>query len=321
MIDGHTAALIKCDLITDLDTVLDNRNDTCHIILRLKGIDYDLKCLDVGIHLLNLRLQFVKCSLCGERKTFAVSQLDGNAVLGDDNISDERIASVTFITLVSLLTFVTLRALFACSRAYLGPVLSTICRQVPDAVPDLQLWSNGIFARITLRALWSLWTLRTLRAFRSLSAVLAILSVHSVFAVNTYSLNLLAVLIKQPFSVKSPIVDAVCVLTNTDNRSITVFSILSIGSVISICTILTVGSVIDSDLATLVKCDLITDLDTVLDNRNDTCHIILRLKGKDHGLKSLYIAVCLFTKSLKTIVQFIDFLMNFRYFISVDILT
>ena len=50
MIDGHLAALAESDFVTDLDIVLQNLADSCHVVVALQSSHDGLKGSDVRIH-------------------------------------------------------------------------------------------------------------------------------------------------------------------------------------------------------------------------------------------------------------------------------
>ena len=57
MIDGRLAAFAESNDVTDLGSPFIYRCHACDIVVILKGCDYGLKCLNVGIHLLTLLFQ------------------------------------------------------------------------------------------------------------------------------------------------------------------------------------------------------------------------------------------------------------------------
>ena len=107
-------------------------------------------------------------------------------------------------------------------------------------------------------------------------------------------------------------------LGNSDHRSI---AILTICSIRAVCAVNTVTAVIYGNLSALVEGYLIAGLHTILDDRNDTGHVIICLEGGNHCLESLYIGIRLIAERIETSVQVIDFLMDLGDLVTIDVFT
>ena len=188
------------------------------------------------------------------------------------------------------LTFIT------CGLTKVIPCLTTIYRNIPVTILNLQLWSHSILSRFTLRTLRTGFTLRALRTSCT---------------IYTNRLDLIAILIQKPLTVKSPVVQSIRILPYTDLRCVAVLSVSTI------CTIL---AMIDGYGSALVESNLITYFLTVLHHRYNSCDIILSLKGCNHCVKRLNIGIGLIAESIQTRIDIINLLMDLCKFISIDIL-
>ena len=310
MIDGHIAAFAETDSISDDLSVFIDRFHTGYIIIVLKGINDCLKRFDVGIHLIYLCSERLESVPCRQFDLSAVSQGndDVRRVRRTVYILEKRISLVAFITFVALWSLVTLWSLLSLltlvsgCRANVFPCLTTIHRYIPVTIHNLQLRSHSILTRL------SLWSLRTSFALRTLWTLRTGCTVYA------NGLDLIAILIQKPLTVKSPVVQTICILPYADLRGI---AILSVSAISTISTILTM---IYGYSSALVKSDLISDFLAIFNDRHNTSHIILRLKSKNHGLECLDVGICLITESIQTGIDIVDLLMDLRKFIPIDIL-
>ena len=340
MIDGHFTALGKHDHVSDFLSAFKDWSDARDIVIVLKSIYDGSESLDIGIQLIYLSLEGLESIPCRQFDLGSVCQGndDVRRIRGTVYILEKRISLVAFVSFISLRTLLTLRTLRACLALISGcltkifPCLATIYRYVPLTILDLQLWSNSILARFalwtlrtcltlrTLRTLWSCFSLRTLWAGFTLRALWTCLSLRTLWACSTIHTNclyLVAVPVSEPLSVESPVIDSIRILPHTDLRCVAILSVCAVGTIRTVSTIL---AMIDSDGSALVESDPIAYFLTVLNNRHNSCDIILCLKCKNHGLQRLDIGIGLVTERIQALIDFVDLLMDLRKLIPIDIL-
>ena len=65
-----------------------------------------------------------------------------------------------------------------------------------------------------------------------------------------------------------------------------VFAVFAILTGTAVCPLFTILTMIDGHLAALAESDFVTDLDIVLQNLADSCHVVVALQSRHDGLKS-----------------------------------
>ena len=142
------------------------------------------------------------------------------------------------------------------------------------------------------------------------STVLTWSAVLTVLTVSTVCSDLLAILVKKPVSVESPIVISIRILLDSDDRGHTV---LTRSTILAISTILAVFTMIDGDRIAIHKADGITDNLSVVCNRRNIGYVIILLQGIHQSLQSSDVGVHFLAQLLEcghTLVQRVDIFPN-----------
>ena len=134
----------------------------------------------------------------------------------------------------------------------------------------------------------------TIFTISAVDAILAISAVDAILAVGALRLDLIAILIEQPLTVERPVVYAIGILLNTNNRGVTtILAILAVSAILAIC------AVIDGDRVGLGKGDSIANSLAILGYGGYRRNIVVGLQSCDYSLQRIDIGVHLATHLLE----------------------
>ena len=143
--------------------------------------------------------------------------------------------------------------ILASCLAELCPRCTIIIRDIPVVVFDFELRSDAILTVrtiITILAILTIFAVSTILTVGTISAILSIFAVSAILSIDTYGLDFVTLIVGKPLSVKCPVVNAVAILLDTDNRGVTILAILAINAILTvraIYSIFTILTMIDGD--------------------------------------------------------------------------
>ena len=170
------------------------------------------------------------------------------------------------MAILTVLAIGSILAIFASGFAKLTPTLSIVVGDIPILSLYLQLRCDTIC---------SILTVSTILAIFSILAVLAVLTV------NALCFDFITIGIEQPIAVECPIIDAIAILSHTYHRSVAVFAIFT---VLSVLTIGSIFAMIYGNGVALDKRDGITNGLAIFYNGSNSCDIVVGLQRCHNGL-------------------------------------
>ena len=306
VIDCNRLRLREIDSIANNFTSLNNLLNRSHIVVVLQRLEDDLHCRDIIIHLLALLLEFLE-SIPGRNlnhRTIGKGKEHILIIRGVDTL-EERVAIRTICAIR------TISAILARSLTKERPAQAIVVRDIPKLILYLKLWRNAvntictILTILAIRAIRAILTIFTVLTVLTILAIFTVLTVLAILAVDTDSLNLVASLVQKPFAVQCPVVEAIDILTHTDNRRIAILTICAvlavstvyaIFAIFAICAILTV---VDADRVRVDKVNLVAHYHTLILDCLNTRDVVIALQRLQDCLHSSDVGVHILTHLLE----------------------
>ena len=168
------------------------------------------------LHLLEMDLQR---SVLVHSNHGAVLQSEINSIFVESDVGKYCIRDVSILARSTVLTG---------SLAKACPCHSLVVRYVPVASVDPELRGDAVLAVLARLAVLTVFAVDSVASDRSVHSVLSILAVFSVLTVLSIlsgCTDLVALVVKEPLAVKSPVPVAVCVLSHADHGNSSVCSV------------------------------------------------------------------------------------------------